>query len=109
MNVTADIQKLLGENAFEFYRCYRCHELISAMQMAVALNTNGLVCGCGSMKVQPSQVKVAEYPNMNVIEMANHLGFTENDYIEDFLSEGGEPKHVELIRRRFAEVRSLCS
>ena len=87
MTLSSELQKLLGDDACQFYRCYKCHGLISAIELAVALNTTGIACKCGSMKIQPTQVLGSEYVRSNVIDMAVHLDIAYEDYIQDFLLE----------------------
>lgn len=108
--LSPELKKLIGEDGFQFYRCYACGALISAMELAIALHSKtGTPCKCGSMKVQPAQVKPSDYPELNVVEMAVHLGIAEDAYVEDYLQEQGNPDHVPLIRRRFAEVRGAAA
>jgi hypothetical protein len=111
--LSPELKRMIGENAFQFYRCYKCGDLISAMELAVALGTNGIACGCGSMQIQPTQVRTADYTRRNVVEMAVHLDFSEEDYMEDFARETGEPmtaEQHERVHRLWTEAKAaLCS
>ena len=112
-----DIKKLIGEDCFQFYRCYNCTEVISAMQMAVALKKSGKICACGSMKVIPAEVKPGEYTRKNVIEMAVMMGVSEDAYLDDFRLEKGDSEitieDIALIRSRWetvvAEIAATCN
>ncbi len=81
------VQNIIDENGYQFFTCYKCGNLISAIELTYALNTTGIGCRCGCMKVQPVQVKLEQYSQRNVVEMAIFLKFDEAAYIADFLME----------------------
>ena len=82
-----EAQPIIDENGFQFFSCYKCGDLISAIELNRALNTNGMGCRCGCMKVQPVQVKAEQYTQKNVVEMAIYLKIAEEDYRADFVLE----------------------
>ena len=112
-----NVQKIVDENGYQFFSCYKCGELISAIELAYALNTTGIGCRCGSMKVQPTQVKLAQYSLRNVVEMAIYLKIDEKDYLSDFemeaaqlnWTEGQEVEAKSEIRKHFKELLALCN
>ncbi len=112
-----EVQRIVDENGYQFFNCYRCGELISAIQLVYALNTTGVGCRCGCMKVQPVQIKPEQYPLKNVVEMGMFLLVDESAYIDDFRHEiqplCWDPDQIEeavvTIRQHFAAARATCN
>ncbi len=110
--MNSEVQNIINANGFQFFSCYKCGELISAIELDAALKKDGVGCRCGCMKVQPVQVKVEQYTRRNVVEMAIHLGISEEAFVDDFLVEAREspinlhelPTLVTEIRTHFKEV-----
>jgi len=99
----------LDGECWQFYRCYRCGELLNDLQVKAGLAV-GKICSCGCDKITPTEVKPQEYYKKNVLEMAIHLGFNEQQIIEDFCAETptmiavDKQGFIEQIRKNYAEV-----
>jgi DNA-directed RNA polymerase subunit RPC12/RpoP len=66
----------LGESDYDFYRCYKCHRLITRVDEILFFTANsktaGKVCPCGSMKYQPANPRWFEYFLPRTIRFAYH-------------------------------------
>lgn len=60
----------LGIESFDFYACYKCGGLITAPEMAAALESNGLACKCGSTKVRPTNISLKDWFKPRVLRFA---------------------------------------
>ncbi len=109
---TPETRNIVDEQGYEFFSCYKCGELITCLELSRALNTTGKGCRCGCMKVQPTEVKVEQYTQRNVCEMAIYLKKGVEEYVDDFLREAeilGWDRATaaiscETIRRHFSEL-----
>jgi hypothetical protein len=68
MNLDASVTRAklqLNEEDFDFYRCYKCHRLITRVDEILFFTPNsktaGEVCKCGSKKYTPTNPKWWEY------------------------------------------------
>lgn len=54
--LTGRTDPVLGQCAYDFYRCQRCQRLVTAPQLARALQrTDKLeICPCGGLKISPT-------------------------------------------------------
>jgi len=56
-SVFAEYSKTPDDNCYDFYRCYKCHAVITREQEVRAFlsgpESNGVVCACGSSKYTP--------------------------------------------------------
>ncbi len=77
MNLDASVLRTklqLKASDFDFYRCYKCHRLITRVEEILAFTpgskTEGVVCGCGSKKYMPSNPVWWEYLLPRVLRFA---------------------------------------
>lgn len=75
LNASALRAKLkLNECDYDFYRCYKCHRLITRVEEIIFFTpgskTAGIVCPCGSKKYTPANPHWHEYFLPRVIKFA---------------------------------------
>lgn len=103
------VQSIVDDDGYQFFGCYKCGELISAIRLAHAMNTTGISCRCGCSKVQPVQVKPEQFVLKQVVEMGIWLKFNEVDYIADFRAEMAsipEPWTFDQIEEGVHQIRT---
>lgn len=57
MEMSKELQDVIGKDGYDFYSCYKCKSLITALRMARAMYSDGKICKCGSMTVNPCNLK----------------------------------------------------
>ena len=57
MQMSDTLKKLNGGDSWDFYRCHECGYLITAIEMAVAINVTGRPCPCGARMFSPANVR----------------------------------------------------
>jgi DNA-directed RNA polymerase subunit RPC12/RpoP len=57
MKMSDELGKALGKDSYDFYSCYKCGRLITAVQMVRSLHSDGNICKCGSKTVKPSNIQ----------------------------------------------------
>jgi len=111
MELSDDVKRILGEDSWQFYRCYKCGRIISALELSRGLRPklgeSAKACPCGSLKCQPTQITAEDYAKPQVIEMAVSLGFTRKQYLDDFDMEAQDkmlPARMAMMRGEIEEL-----
>lgn len=103
MELSKELKEVIGEDSWQFYRCYKCARIINAMELAAglkpAIGEIAKACPCGSLRCQPTQITAEHYGEPQVIAMAKHLGFSKQQYRDDF-----DIESVSMPAERVAEI-----
>lgn len=75
MNLNPDVLKqIVDRRAYDFYRCYACHRLITSPEMDEGLHPapgqSPRVCPCGSMRFSPSDLQWYDWLKPRVLYFA---------------------------------------
>lgn len=110
MELSNEIKQILGEDSWQFYRCYKCGRTINALELSAGLKPplgeGAKVCPCGSLRCQPAQITAEDYGKPQVLAMAKHLGFTKQQILDDFEIESvGKmaSSQIQTIRQQIEE------
>ena len=57
MDMSAELKQLIGDQSFDFYACYKCGRLLTAIELVRALHRNGQPCPCGCQKIMPADLR----------------------------------------------------
>lgn len=61
----------LGSDTYDFYRCFRCHRLLTNPEVVAGLQVHPVkICPCGALKFSPTDPHWYEYVLPRVIRFA---------------------------------------